>query len=112
MKTLSDEEVDELLGHWKVKGDVAPPRSAVWRRIAARESEERSKGWEGWRALRRLAPRPVFAGAALTVCALLGLMAAEMRWQWERQAAVESLEVEYFRSIDPVSMAAAHRHEP
>ncbi len=112
MKTLSDKELEELLGEWRLEGHEVLPQSAVWRRIAARESEDRVAGWFDWAAIARLALRPGFVGAALLGFALLGLAAAEMRWQWERQAVVESLEVQYFRSIDPVSMAAAHRHEP
>ncbi len=111
MKTLSDKELDELLGEWRLEVREVSSRAGVWRRIAAREAEDRKAGGFDWAALPRFVLRPGIAGAALLGFALIGLAAAEMRWQWERQAAVELMEVQYFRAIDPVSMAAAHRHE-
>jgi hypothetical protein len=110
MKNLTDRDLDRLLAEWRVPQPDGENREtfAVWRRIALREAEMRESLWWGARLSQRLV-RPAFACATVVVFVLAGLVLAEVRIQREEAANLEVLEAQYFRAIDPVSMAS-HRH--
>ncbi len=110
MKKLSDRDLDIMLSHWREEQAPEEGRLAfrVWRRIALREAELPDGSAWGERLARTLA-RPAFAVAIVLSFVLGGLMLAEARVQKGEAVSSEALEVQYFRAIDPVSMAT-HRH--
>jgi len=108
----NDSDLSELLQTWAFEPVSDPHLAArVWRRIEAGES---NGNWVRSRLdqLSAILMRPLVAATALAACAMLGLVAAEVRYEVRRHDALDRVAAEYVRSIDPVVMTTSHPAVP
>lgn len=109
MNTLPD-PLDPLLDRWNQVPEP-PPRLAanVWQRIATQQDS----GSQGWRnVLETWFGRPSFAVSFVVACAVIGLLAAEMRVSHLQRERSAQLARSYLLLIDPLLNTTSEENRP